>query len=106
MTDALVVLTTLASDEAAVAFVQALLARRLIACGTLLPAARSLYAWEGQIADERETVVLLKTTGDRLDALREAFGALHPYAVPEFLAFPAATGLDAYLGWLRTETRD
>ena len=40
--------------------VRALLDRRLIACGTLLSGARSLYRWEGKIADEAEVVVLLK----------------------------------------------
>ncbi len=105
MSDALVVLTTLASDEEAARFVHALLDRRLVACGTLLPAARSLYRWEGKVADERETVVLLKTTRERLDALRAAFGELHPYQVPELLALPVEAGLPAYLGWLDAETR-
>ena len=42
-TDAIVILTTVASDEEAVKFVRTLLERRLIACGTLFPAARH---WE------------------------------------------------------------
>ena len=46
-TDAIVVLTTVASDEEAVKLVRTLLDRRLIACGTLLPAARSRYRWQG-----------------------------------------------------------
>ena len=64
-----VVLTTLGSEDDAVAFVRALLERRLVACGTVLPGARSLYRWEGKLADEREVVVLLKTTPARLAAL-------------------------------------
>ena len=53
-TDALVVLTTLASEDEAVRLVRALLDRRIIACGTLLPGARSLYRWQGKTADERD----------------------------------------------------
>src|SRR5919199_4647212 len=103
-TDALVVLTTLASEEEAVALVRALLERRLVACGTVLPGGRSLYRWQGKIADEREVVVLLKTRSGRLGSLKEAFAALHPYKVPELLAVPVEAGLDRYLEWIAGET--
>lgn len=103
-TDAIVVLTTVASDDEAVRLVRALLDRRLIACGTLLPGARSLYRWQGRIADEREVIVLLKTRSARLDSLRDAFGELHPYKVPELLALPVEAGLEKYLDWINSET--
>ncbi len=103
-TDALVVLTTVASDEEAVAFVRELLERRLIACGTLMPGARSLYRWQGKIADEREVVVMLKTRSARLDSLRTAFAELHPYRVPELLAMPVDAGTEKYLEWINAET--
>jgi periplasmic divalent cation tolerance protein len=101
---AVVVLTTLANEEEAVTLVRALLDRRLVACGTVLPAGRSLYRWEGQVADEREAVVLLKTRRDRLPELERTFADLHPYRVPELLALPVESGLDRYLGWIDTET--
>jgi periplasmic divalent cation tolerance protein len=103
-TDAMVVLTTVASTDEAVALVRGLLERRLIACGTILPGARSLYRWEGKVADEQEIVVLLKTRSARLDSLRAAFGELHPYKVPELLALAVQGGLEKYLQWINTET--
>lgn len=103
-TDAIVVLTTVASQEEAVTLIRALLDRRLIACGTLLPGARSLYRWEAKVADESEVLVLLKTRGARLDSLEAAFADLHPYKVPELLALPVAAGTDRYLGWIDKET--
>ena len=103
-TDAIVVLTTVASDEEAVKLVRELLDRRLIACGTLFPAARSLYRWQGKVADEQEVVILLKTRSARLDSLRSAFGELHPYKVPELLAMPVEGGLEKYLEWINAET--
>lgn len=102
--DALVVLTTVSSYEDAVTLVRALLDRRLVACGTMLPGARSLYRWEGKVADEHEVVVVLKTRADRLPALEQAFAELHPYKLPELLALPVATGLDRYLAWIGQET--
>ncbi|HVA56310.1 MAG: divalent-cation tolerance protein CutA [Gemmatimonadaceae bacterium] len=103
-TDAIVVLTTVASDDEAVRLVRALLERRLIACGTLVPGARSLYRWQGKIADEREVLVLLKTRSARLETLQVAFGELHPYKVPELLALPVSAGLAKYLEWISGET--
>jgi periplasmic divalent cation tolerance protein len=103
-TDAMVVLTTVASDDEAVTLVRELLDRRLIACGTLFPGARSLYRWQGKVADEREVVLLLKTRSARLDSLRTAFTELHPYKVPEFLALSVEAGLEKYLEWINGET--
>jgi periplasmic divalent cation tolerance protein len=102
--DAHVVLTTVPSEDDAVTLVRALLERRLVACGTILPGARSLYRWESKVADEREVVVMLKTRSARLDALEAAFEELHPYKVPELLALPVSSGASKYLGWIEAET--
>jgi periplasmic divalent cation tolerance protein len=102
--DAIVVITTLASAEEAVTLVRTLLERRLIACGNILPGVRSMYRWEGKVADEREVIVILKTRRVRLDALELAFGELHPYKVPELLALPVSAGLHKYLEWIDDET--
>jgi periplasmic divalent cation tolerance protein len=103
-TDAVVVLTTVATEDEAMALVRALLERRLVACGTMLPGARSLYRWEDRIADEPEVVVLLKTRSVRVAALESAFAELHPYKVPELLALPVSAGMEQYLGWIGRET--
>jgi periplasmic divalent cation tolerance protein len=103
-TDALLVLTTVATRDEGSALINALLDRRLIACGTMVPGARSFYRWEGRIADEQETIVLLKTRSAALDALKRAFGEIHPYRVPELLAFAVSGGLEKYLDWISSET--
>lgn len=103
-TDAVVVLTTVANTDEAVTLVRGLLDRRLIACGTLLPGARSLYRWEGKVADESEVVIMLKTRSAVLHALERAFAELHPYKVPELLAFTADAGFEKYVAWINGET--
>jgi periplasmic divalent cation tolerance protein len=103
-TDAVVVLTTVASADEAEKLVRVLLERRLIACGTLLPGARSFYRWEGKIADEQEVVVLLKTRSAVLHAIETAFAELHPYKVPELLALEVQWGLEKYVTWINDET--
>lgn len=103
-TEAIVILTTLANEREAEQLVRALLDRRLIACGTILPGARSLYRWNEAIADEQEVVVLLKTRRARIEELEAAFEALHPYKVPELLVLPVEAGLHKYLAWIDDET--
>lgn len=103
-TDAVVVLTTIATADEAVALIRGLLDRRLIACGTVQPGVRSIYRWEGKIADEQEAVVMLKTRSGCIEGLRRAFAELHPYNVPELLAIPVTGGLERYLGWINSET--
>lgn len=103
-TDAVVVLTTLATTEEAVRLIRTLLDRRIIACGTLMPGGRSLYRWEGKIADEQEVVVLLKTRSGAVASLEKAFNEIHPYKLPELLVVPVVGGLAKYLEWINTET--
>jgi periplasmic divalent cation tolerance protein len=100
---ALVVLTTLGSLDDARTLVRALVDERLIACGTLLPGARSIYRWDGEVKEEMEVVVLLKTEVSKWEALTAAIRRLHPYRVPELLALPVDRGLEPYLAWLRSE---
>ena len=103
-TDAIVVLTTVANDAEAVTFVRELVDRRLIACGTLVPGARSIYRWQDKIADESEVLLLLKTRSAKVESLQKAFGELHPYKVPEFLVLSVDSGLEKYLEWINGET--
>lgn len=97
-------LTTIANNDEAVSLIRELLDRRLIACGTVLGGARSIYRWEGKIADEQEAVLLLKTRSGCVEGLRRAFAELHPYKVPELLAMPVTGALERYLGWINSET--
>jgi len=98
------VFTTAPSAEAGRTIVRALVERRLVACGTVLPGAVSIYRWKGAVEQQDEAVVMLKTTAERWPALAAALPELHPYEVPELIAVPASAGLPAYLQWLSDET--
>lgn len=103
MTDALVVLVTVPGPDAAAGLARALVEERLAACGNVVPGLRSIYRWEGQVHDEAECLLVLKTTRARFEALREAVLRLHPYQVPEVLALPVEAGSAAYLAWLSAQ---
>jgi periplasmic divalent cation tolerance protein len=99
-----IVLTTLPADADGPAFGRALLAERLAACVNLMPLMESVYRWEGQIEEETERQVVIKTSRDRVVSLWERVRELHPYEVPEFVVVPIIDGNDAYLRWVGEST--
>lgn len=103
MTDVLVVLVTAPSPEVAAALARALVEARLAACGNVLPGLRSIYRWQGQVHDEAEALLVLKTTRGRFEALRDEVQRLHPYETPEVLALPVEAGAARYLAWVAGE---
>ncbi len=100
----LVALTTAPSAEAARVLVRSLVERRLVACGTIIPGATSIYWWRDAVEENAECVVMLKTTAARWSELAAALPGLHPYDVPELVALPIVAGHGPYLEWLRAET--
>lgn len=104
MTDARTVYVTAADTAQAAELARALLERRLIACANLLPGMRSIYRWDGEVADEGETAMLLKTAASRVDAVIAAVEELHPYDTPCAVVWPIEAGSRAYLDWVVDET--
>ena len=93
-------------DEASAARIaEALVEARLAACVSQLDGLRSVYRWQGAIERADEVLLVIKTTPDRLEAMTEQVRALHPYELPELLAFEVAGGLAAYLDWVVEQTR-
>ncbi len=105
MTEAIVVLVTAPTPQRAAELARAVVGERLAACGNVLPGMRSVYRWEGEVKEDEEALLLLKTSRARFDALRDRLLALHPYDVPEVIALPVEAGSAAYLGWIAAETR-
>ena len=101
--DAVVVLTTLGADVDPRPLARALVELRVAACVNILPPVTSIYRWEGTLYEEGEQLLVIKTTRERVEALREALFARHPYEVPEFVVIDARAA-DGYGAWLRTET--
>lgn len=104
MTDALVVLVTTPTAEKAAELARAVVAERLAACGNVVPGLRSIYRWQGEVQEDAEALLVLKTTRSRFEALRDRILALHPYEVPEVIALPVEAGSAAYLAWISGAT--
>ena|SRR5215211_710229 len=98
--DVLLVISTFPEAEGAARIAEQLVTERLVACANILPSARSIYRWKGKMESAAETIVLFKTTRARFAEVKTKLNQLHPYDVPEIIAFPASDGLPAYLAWV------
>src|SRR4051794_30432619 len=96
----IVVFSTFPSEDKAAEIARTLVSEGLCACANLPPPVRSIYRWQGELCDERETLAMMKTTSERFEALRERLVALHPYEVPEVIALPVEAGHAPYLEWV------
>ena len=101
--DARLLLTT-APPDAAQDLAHVLVEERLAACVSLLPGVRSVYRWKGEICDDPETQLLVKTTVSRLADLAARIRALHPYEIPELVVLRPEGGSASWLAWLRAQT--
>jgi periplasmic divalent cation tolerance protein len=100
MTEMLIVWTTFDAEADAARVMRVLVEERLIACGTLLPGARSIYRWEGAVKESGEIVVMMKTRKQDWTALISRLHELHPYDTPECIAVRVAAGAPKYMAWL------
>jgi len=100
MTDVVVVLSTVPDDASAETIARTLVEEKLVACANLLAPMTSIYRWKGAVERDTERQLVMKTTRDRVDALRKRLKELHSYELPEFLVLPVDAGSDAYLQWV------
>jgi len=100
-----IVLTTISGPDEAASLARSLVDERLAACATLIPAVQSIYRWLGEVEASTETLVLIKTTADKLAALEARLNELHFYQVPEFLVLDVESGSHAYLDWLHASLK-
>jgi periplasmic divalent cation tolerance protein len=95
------VLTTVGGDFDARALARSLVELRVAACVNIVERVVSVYRWEGEITEDAEQLLVIKTMDVQVDALREALFARHPYEVPEFVVVPVAGVSEGYEAWLR-----
>ena len=104
MNDYLVVLVTAASQEQARDLAKVLLEQKLAACVNLMPVT-SLFTWEGEMKEEAEVLMIIKSTSALFqEKLITVIKANHSYDVPEIIGLPIVVGSADYLAWISAET--
>jgi periplasmic divalent cation tolerance protein len=96
----LLALTTLPDLVAAKRLARVLVGERLCACVNIVPGLHSIYEWKGRISDDEEVLLVLKTSAAKWAILKSRLLELHPYEVPELIAWPLSQVAPAYARWL------
>jgi periplasmic divalent cation tolerance protein len=102
MNEHLVVLVTAANERQARQIARRLLQRKLAACVNFVPV-ESMFVWEGDIQEEDEVLMIIKTRVEAFDELMSSVNVVHTYDNPEIIGMPIVMGADQYLRWISNE---
>lgn len=104
MNNVQILLTTIDDLPKAKEIARRLIIERLVACVNILPELQSVYKWQGEVVEEGEILMIMKTSGRQVSTLIDRLKELHPYEVPEAVAFSVERGHGPYLDWVVAET--
>jgi periplasmic divalent cation tolerance protein len=100
-----VVLSAIGAQGDAQRIARALVEERLAACVNLVPGVVSIYRWKGNVEQEAELLLVIKTLAERVEALKARLLELHPYELPEVVVLPIGDGHAPYLAWIEQQVR-
>lgn len=98
------IITTVDSHEAVERISRTLLEERLITCAQVIGPITSVYWWKDRVEQAQEWLALMKTRETLYEAVERRVREMHPYELPEIVAFNVERGLPGYLQWVRDET--
>ena len=99
------VLCTASTEKEAESIAQALVEREEAACVNVVPMIRSVYRWKGKIWNEREQLLIIKTTQPLFEDVKKTVKELHSYELPEILAFAVTEGDRNALSWIGSSVK-
>ena len=103
--EVLLVLSTFPDRGKAQRIAEELVASRFAACANVASAVDSFYWWKDEVETAAEVLVYFKTTAARFDAFEKKLRELHPYDLPEIIAFRVEAGSTDYLSWVAENCR-
>jgi periplasmic divalent cation tolerance protein len=102
---AIIVLTSAGSEEEAKKIAQDLVGSRLAACVNIINKVESVYRWEDNVHEAEEWLLMVKTTSENFEPVKDAIRKLHSYELPECISIEISAAEDGYLKWLRENTQ-
>ena len=93
------------NDEEASALGKTLVSEQLAACANIIPGMRSIYMWKGELSEDQETVLVLKSHMALFEEMKQRVSELHSYEVPGLVAMPIVDGYLPYLEWMAGEMK-
>jgi len=80
------------------------IARRLVeaglAAGAQILPIDSIYRWQGELVEDVELLILVKTPRDRFQAIESVVNEMHSYDVPPVLMIEMDDASRPYLAWI------
>ncbi len=76
-----------------------ILEKKLAACVNLVPGLESHYWWQGKLETAPEVLLLVKSSAEHFEALRELVALHHTYACPEVVGIDPHEIAPAYRLW-------
>jgi periplasmic divalent cation tolerance protein len=93
-----------APPEAAPEIASTLVEEGLAACVNRF-GCHSTFRWDGDVVDEEEVALLVKTTADRYEAVESRIETLHPYELPCIERFDESEAFDPFADWVAESVR-
>lgn len=84
---------------------QTLVEEDVAACVNIIDGVTSIYRWDGELCDDTEATLLIKTTADGYDPLCEAIKRHHSYEVPEIICLDPEDVDRSYAEWVHDQVR-
>ena len=100
MSEYAIVLITTPDEEMAAKIAKSLVKNQLAACVSIIPQVRSIYRWEGEICDDNEVQLIVKTVTEVFDQVQRVVKDIHSYDIPEIMLLPIENGSEDYLQWI------
>ena len=100
MTDKVVIFVTAASRHEGMHIARHLVETKLAACVNISHPVESVYRWEGKIADEKELLLIIKSTRELFPEIEAEISKIHSYQTPEIICLPVIDGSRNYLQWV------
>lgn len=105
MTDKVVILVTAPSRLESRKIARHLVNTKLAACVNIASSIESVYRWEGKIADEKEFLLIVKSTRELFPEVQAEISKIHSYDTPEIICLPIIEGSRDYLQWVSDSVR-
>ena len=100
----LLVMSTIADIDKGKLLAHQIVDQQLAACCNIIPGITSVYRWKGELCEDQECLLVMKTVKPRYKQLQEFIREHHPYDLPEIIALPVTESTEEYLSWVTKET--
>jgi len=97
-------ITTVSSSKEGELIAKNLITNNLAACVNIIPKISSFFYWQGKFCGEKEFLLLIKTTGERVKKAMNKIKEGHSYQVPEILFWPVGEVDKDYWQWVKDTT--